>query len=205
MIALVLAAMVSLESTLPAFSEFLGKAEIVVPLPLTPDMITRKIIHPEDGEVTVRVKSRYYLSYWAGRVREFADRDEDPSRMMTRLDPAEMKKWAEQPCHISETNALEIAQAIFQRLGYPKEEFEPPEVNRYRWQPSETNPSHVLWLPAFEVCWLKKGFKGKKLAIKPEITMVISGTTKKLIRYSVTYDLRQWRTDADKSKPPELK
>lgn len=191
MIALVLAAVVSLESRLPAFSEFLSNAEINVKLPLTSEMVTKKILDPEGA--TIHVQSRYYLSFWARRVREFADMAEDPGRMMTRLDPAEMKRWSEQPCVISETNALEIAHRLFRRLGFKPEDFGEPEVNRYSWQPAESNPNHVLLLPAFHVRWIKKGFKPwENSGLAPEIEMAISGTTKKLIRYSVTYDLRQW-------------
>lgn len=200
MLPLILATAITLGSTLPLFDEFLRKAEIDVGHPLTEKVITKRIVDPEADLVNVWIKNRYVMDCFRGNVRVFTDRDEDVYRMTTKLDPAEMKKWSEQPCVITETDAQEIAQRLFQRLGFKATDFEKPEVNRFRWQPSESNPNHVLWFPAFHIRWLKKGFKGEHL-LEPKIMMVISGTTKKLIHFDATsLDVKWSRGNENKER-----
>lgn len=104
-------------------------------------------------------------------------------RKLSRLDPAEMQRWSEQPCLIDQRGAFEIAKRLLHRLGFDETEFEPIEVGRYSWQPSEAAPEHILRPPLY---WVRSRLQGTS----PQDTEVvgvrmdISGTTGRLVYYS---------------------
>jgi hypothetical protein len=145
-------------------------------------MFTKQGGKPEEGILLLRLKDRYRIDYYRGTVRGFADLNENVKVTMTRLDPDQMKRWSEQPCLLDEANAAEIAKRLFRQLGFDEQRFDPIEVHRYSWQPSEANRDNVLWLPLFQVTWFQMGTQ-RDQALPPSVTMDISGTTKKLVYY----------------------
>jgi hypothetical protein len=183
MLALVLAAAVTLEQALVGIDDFFTKAEIDVAHPVTQQMLTKTHTKLDRGIVLVRVNDRYRIDFFRGKVRAFNDLRDDGKDKLGRLDPNEMKQWSEQPCLIDETGAREIARRIFLRLGFEERDFDPVEVHRYSWQPTEADPDHKLRLPLFHVIWYQKGHS-RDQAVPPSILMNISGTTKRLVYYS---------------------
>jgi hypothetical protein len=94
-----------------------------------------------------------------------------------------MKTWSEQPCVLDEKQAKDVALDYFRKLGFRDEAYEAPQCNRYRWQPSENAPEHVLLLPAFFVKWLRKGVKENEYGFGNKVVMAVSGTDKRLLYY----------------------
>jgi hypothetical protein len=190
MLALVASTLI-LQQALKSFEDFCVKAELQIKQPLTEESLTKTIVREEYGSVTVRIEDKYRLTWVRGRLSSFVDATDDFSGRLTRLDPADMQRWSEQPCLLDETNALVIAKRIFLRLGFDEKNFDPVEVHRYSWQPSYTNPEHMLWLPLFWVRWYQKGYSHDQ-ALPPSVTMDISGTTKKLLHYLDATEKRKW-------------
>jgi hypothetical protein len=182
MLALILAASLSLEQVLPKFEDFCTKAELEIAHPLTEQMLTKQAVNEKHDQVVVRVQDRYVLKYLLGRVKSFTDLHENVAVRLTRLDPEDMKRWSEQPCLLDEATAGEIAKRIFERLGFDEKEFDPPEVHHFRWQPSPADPENVLWLPVFMAKWYQKG-ESRDQALPPHVEMDISCATKKLVYY----------------------
>ncbi|HTS18735.1 MAG TPA: hypothetical protein VMP11_14265 [Verrucomicrobiae bacterium] len=181
MYALILAAILSFEQTMPEFEAFCSNAEIEVNSPITPEAVKCLPSHHED-EVRIHIGGRYRIECLGGKVRVFQDLQESGKRKLNHLDPAEMQRWSEQPCLIDETGAKEIATRLFKRMGFDEKRFGPVEVHRYTWQPSEANPEHVLRLPLFWVNWQQKQFLQPR-QFPPAVQMDISATTRKLVNY----------------------
>jgi hypothetical protein len=182
MVRLIAAFSVSL--VLSQFGDFLQKAGVETPLPLKEDMLFHTIVRTNDQMMSTRVFGRYYLNYFAEKVRVFADRDENIHRTLSRLDPQEMLELSRVPSVIDDEQARQIACEIFERLDYCDADFEPPVIHHFTHQPNEFDP-HVLMLPYFHVQWdLKGAHRGDML--DPCLTMIISGRTKRLIFYDIS-------------------
>lgn len=176
-------AVLSTNLVLGQFGEFLQKAGIETPLPVTEDMLVRTRVVPKDGIFVSHVFARYYLYYARAKVRDLIDLDESVYRIMTRDDPEEMTALSQKLCLIDEEQARQIACEIFEKLGFQDKDFDPPEVHRFTYQPNEVDP-RVLLLPWFDVRWGVKG-TGKGL-FDPCIKMIISGQSKHLVYYSIS-------------------
>ena len=182
MVKLIAAFSVSL--VLAQFGDFLQKAGVEAPLPLSEEMLFNTIVRTNEEMMSTRVLGRYFLDYWMGKVRVFTDREEDIHRTLSRLDPQEMVDLSQQSSVIDEEQAREIACQIFYRLGHQDRDFEPPVVHRFTYQPNEFD-SHVLLLPYFHVQWGLKGVERTGSSIlDPFVKMIVSGRTKHLIYYS---------------------
>jgi len=178
---LILAAILSFDQIVQEFDDFCVKAEIEVSHPITPEMAKSRPPFHEDTAL-VRIGERYSMDYYASRVRGFQDDNESGARKLSRLDPAEMQSWSEERCLIDEAGAKDIAARLFRRLGFDEKQFDPVEVHRYSWQPSEQDPEHVLHLPLFWVMWYRRGL-ARGPTSPSGVQMDISGTTKKLVHY----------------------
>ncbi len=183
MIAILFAAAVTLETVLPLCDQFLEKAGVTLDKPIA-KAVSKSIVHAEQENATIILQDRYVLGYWREAVREFWDRAENVNHKLSRLDPAEMVAWSKQPCLLDERTAVEVGLKYFHGLGFKDEDFEPPECHQYRWQPSETNPTHVLTVPAFHIQWMRKGARENEHGFGPKIVMAISGATKRLVYFS---------------------
>jgi hypothetical protein len=182
MIGLILAATLTVTQALYTVEKFCANAGLDIPKPLTEKELSKQILDTEHQRFQGRIGDKYRFTYYKGRIQELGDRSENIHVRLTRLDPADMQKWSEQPCPIDNAGALQIAQGIFKKLGFDEKRFDAPEVKRYRWIPSPANPQHVLWLPVYGVRWYQKGYS-RELAVPAQVHMDISGTTQKIIYY----------------------
>jgi len=179
-----LIAVFSVSLALTQFGGFLQKAGIEVPVPLTEDMLVHTVVRTNDQMISTRVFGRYYLSYFVGKVRVFADRDENIHQTLSRLDPKEMADLSANPSRIDEEEARQTACEAFSRLGFQDKDFEPPVVHHFTYQPNELDPQ-VLLLPFFHVQWDLKG-EHRGDALDPCATMIISGRTRHLIFFDIS-------------------
>ncbi len=181
---LLVGASLTLESLFPLCSDFLQRIGVKADGSLE-KQVTKSILQPEDQQATIIVQDLYVLTYSRGEIMAFhyKNRPFAIHSMLTRLDPAEMKAWSEQPSLLDEKQARDLALDYFRKLGFKDEDYEPPQCNRYQWQPSEHAMERVLLLPAFHVKWLKKGVKENEYEFGDKVVIAVSGTDKRLLYY----------------------
>jgi hypothetical protein len=182
---ILLAAALSVTQVLSILDTFCTNAEIEVRHPLTEAMVSDQIIDPKHDRIQGVIEGRWRFSFCRGKMEEFADKNEKVFVRLTRLDPADMVKWSQEPCSITETQALEMARRIFQKLGYNEKDFDPPDAKRGRWIPSPVDPSKFFLLPFFGVRYFKRG-GSHDLVVSERVEFTISGTTKNVIYFSDT-------------------
>jgi hypothetical protein len=174
----------SIGLVLTQFGDFLQKVGVDPPLPLNDEMLVNTVVHTNEQMVSTRLFGRYFLDYFAGRVRAFADRDENIHQTLTRLDPQEMLELSRIPSGINDEQARQIACEVFERLGFHDADFEPPLVRHFTYQPNEYDPQR-LKLPYSHVRWdLKGAHRGDML--DPCVVMIVSGRTERLIFYDIS-------------------
>jgi hypothetical protein len=186
MIAYLLASALTLETILAGAEQFIKDAGLPLETPFKTNMVSNFKVHPEgDGFVNITNNGKKYtFTYAKGKISSFADLEVAVHRKLTRLDPQEMAEWSKERCVLDEKQATDIARKYLQRLGFKEEDFEPPQCHRYRWQPSEENSDHVLFLPVFYVNYLKKGAQENEYGFGPKVQMSISCTTSQLVYFT---------------------
>jgi len=180
---LILIAGVSIGLAVTQFAEFLQKVGVELPAPISEEMFYHTVIRTNDGLISTRVIGRFYVNYFAGKVRVFTDRDENVAGILTRLEPQEMTELSRKPCLIDEEQARQIACDTFYRLGHQDRDFDPPEVHRFTYQPDEFSPE-ILTLPYFHVQWDLTGEHHGNIA-DPCVQMYVSGQSKRIVYYSI--------------------
>jgi hypothetical protein len=180
-VTLIAASALTLSTILAAVEDFSTRIGLPIEKPLKTETVTKSGVHPEDGDGFVIIQKKYTFTFLRSEISYFADLEDDLSLKLTRLDPAEMKRWSEEKCILDEKQALQVALDFFHKLGFRDEDFEPPQCHQYRWQPSEQDAGHVLLLPAFHVKWLKKGVKENDYGFGEKVVMAVSGKDKRLL------------------------
>ena len=176
---------ITLAALLTAAGDFLQRAGVDSPRPLAADDLTRTTIRTNSDYASTRVDGRYAIFYWKGQVRTFIDRDEDFLQILSRDEPGEMARLANTPAVIDEEQALQTACEAFRRIGHRDQDYDPPVVFHFTYQPDEFDPAKVVHLPFFQVKWNLKDFpRTGNLVFDPTIETVVSGRTGHLIYYS---------------------
>jgi hypothetical protein len=180
---ILLAATLSVTQMLTLADAFCTNAEVEISRPLSEAMVSGLMVDPQHDRIQGMIQDRYRFGCYKGKVQEFADRKENVFARLGRSDPADKVKWSQEPCFITETQAMEMAARNFQKLGYDAKRFDAPEVARFRWIPAPANPNSFLLFPAFGVTYFRKGESHNNHVTSARIEFIISGTTKKLIYF----------------------
>ncbi len=185
MIAPILAATLTLQMILTGAEDFSRRAGLDVPPLITTNMVTKFKLHPEDQDGFAIVSNIFHFTWLRGVICNYIDGRESVNRILTRGDPAQLKQWSEQPSLLDEKSALELARDYFHKLGFKDEDFDPPECHQYTWSPSFERQNEINNLPAFEVEWLKKGYKKIETdPLNPMVKMIVSGATKRMVYFN---------------------
>jgi len=131
----ILAAALSVQSLLASAEAFSTRVGIDIPRPLTTNLVTKFKINAGDDNGFVVIKDPFNFTCVKGKIISYIDQRENVSVILTRCDPAELKRWSEQKTLIDTNGALAIAREQFQRLGFKDEDFQTPSCHQYEWMP----------------------------------------------------------------------